>query len=408
MRADRDGERACKFSRRSLRAGIVCAVSFAVIILCVILERVDGVAEWGARHISRPIVWLLGHITSAFSFSLFEVFVAIAVAGALSLIVVAIVYCANGFLRRGLSHLCVLAAVAFSVGAVYTVCTGFNYYRDPAPVPMAEQGEYTAAQYAEVGEMFFDEFAELLSEADIDEEGDLVSPYTPDELARVLKEEMKRLDDPSFGGYYSSYTPHFKSMLASEFMSQLNLTGITFVPLGEANVNVDVPTYQWVTTAAHELMHAKGVMNEGEANLVSYWLLMTSEDDFLRLCAMIRIAPNLISLAPPDGGATSGEWTEAIYAAGYGEIVEYNSKYWSRFDALGKLSNFFNDIYLKFSGLSGTNSYNDGAQFDGEKVPVVDDEGNQVVDPDTGDPLWGYQITAHSSIQRFVAKYYLG
>ena len=49
MRADRDGERARKFSRRSLRAGIVCAVSFAVIILCVILERVDGVAEWGAR-----------------------------------------------------------------------------------------------------------------------------------------------------------------------------------------------------------------------------------------------------------------------------------------------------------------------------------------------------------------------
>ena len=165
-------------------------------------------------------------------------------------------------------------------------------------------------------------------------------------------------------------------MLASEFMSQLNLTGITFVPLGEANVNVDVPTYQWVTTAAHELMHAKGVMDEGEANLVSYWLLMTSEDDFLRLCAMVRIAPNLISLAPPD--------------------------------ALGKLSNFFNDIYLKFSGLSGTNSYNDGAQFDGEQVPVVDDEGNQVIDPDTGDPLWGYQITAHSSIQRFVAKYYLG
>ena len=382
MRADRDGERARKFSRRSLRAGIVCAVSFAVIILCVILERVDGVAEWGARHISRPIVWLLGHITSAFPFSLFEVFVAIAVAGALSLIVVAIVYCANGFLRRGLSHLCVLAAVAFSVGAVYTVCTGFNYYRDSAPVPMAEQGEYTAAQYAEVGEMFFDEFAELLSEAEIDEEGNLVSPYTPDELARALQEEMKRLD--------------------------LNLTGITFVPLGEANVNVDVPTYQWVTTAAHELMHAKGVMNEGEANLVSYWLLMTSEDDFLRLCAMVRIAPNLISLAPPDGGSTANEWREAIYAAGYGEIVEYNSKYWSRFDALGKLSNFFNDIYLKFSGLSGTNSYNDGAQFDGEQVPVVDEEGNQVVDPGTGDPLWGFQITAHSSIQRFVAKYYLG
>lgn len=408
MRADRDGERARRFSRRSLRAGIVCAVSLALIVLCVILERVDGVAEWCARNVSRPMVWFLGHITSVFPFSLFEIFVAVAAAGALTLIVVATVYCANGFLRRGLSHLCVLAAVAFSVGAVYTVCTGFNYYRDPAPLPMAEQGEYTAAQYAEVGDMFFEEFARLLSEAEINEDGDLVSPYTPGELAAVLQEEMKRLDDASFGGYYSGYTPRFKAMLASEFMSQLSLTGITFVPFGEANVNVDAPTYQWVTTAAHELMHAKGVMDEGEANLVSYWLLMTSEDDFLRLCAMIRIAPNIISLAPADGGVTANGWREAIYAAGYGDIVEYNSEYWSRFDALGKISNFFNDIYLKFSGLSGTNSYNDGALFDGEQVPVVDDDGNQVVDPDTGDPLWGYQITSYSSIQRFVAKYYLG
>ena len=405
MRADRDGERARKFSRRSLRAAVVCGVSLVLILLCVVLERVDGVAEWGARNISRPIVWLLGHITSAFPFSLFEIAVAVAAAGALSLIVVAIVYCANGFLRRGLSHLGVLAAVAFSVGAVYTVCTGFNYYRDPAPVPMAEQGEYTTEQYADVGQMFFDDFARLLSDAEIADDGSIVSPYTPDELAEILTEEMKRLDDPAFGGYYSPYTPRFKPMLASELMSDMHLAGITFVPLGEASVNVCAPVHELASTAAHELMHAKGVMNEGEANLVSYWLLVTSDNDFLRLCGMFETAANIVMLAPDD--ETGEKWREQLKEAGYYRVTEHSADFWSEHDVFARISNFFNDIYLKAQGQSGAGSYGDGHTTQVDEVPVIGEDGKPVLD-ENGDQVVDTVIVEYSQIQRFISKYYLG
>ena len=50
------------YSRRMLRAAIVCAAALAVIVLCLLLERSESVSEFCSRYISRPIVWLMGHI----------------------------------------------------------------------------------------------------------------------------------------------------------------------------------------------------------------------------------------------------------------------------------------------------------------------------------------------------------
>lgn len=406
MRADRDGAQARVFVRRSIRAAIVCAVGVALIVLCASLSCSEAVSEWCSRYVSRPIVWLFGHISSVFPFSLFEIFVAVAVAGALSLLTVAVVYCANGFLRRGLSHLCVLVAVAVSVGAMYTLCTAFNYHRASAPVPMAEKDEYTADEYALAGEMFFDDLTELLSKAEFSDDGELISPYTFDEIAQLLVEEMKRFDDESFGGYYSGYTPRVKPMLASELMSDLWLTGITFAPLGEANVNALAPTHEWVTTCAHELMHAKGVMRESDANLTSYWLLSTSQNDFLRLCGMLEIYYYVIELAPNDN-ATAARWSQAVDDAGYAGMSSHSAAFWSSHDSFRKVSNFFNDIYLQINGQSGTDSYHESGNSETELQPVVDENGNPVTG-EGGSPVIGTVVTEYSQVHRFVAKYYLG
>ena len=153
------------YSRRMLRAAIVCAAALAVIVLCLLLERSESVSEFCSRYISRPIVWLMGHISSVFPFSLFEIFVFAAVAAALTLVVLFIIYCAGGFPRRGASYVTVLAAVALCVGAVYTLCTGFNYYRAEAPLPMAENDEYGKEDYAQVAELFFEDLTALLEKA---------------------------------------------------------------------------------------------------------------------------------------------------------------------------------------------------------------------------------------------------
>lgn len=404
MRADRDGARASKFSRRCLRALIACAIFVAVIILCVILETDVGVSEWCSRYISRPIVWLTGHVSSLFPFSLFEVFVAVAVSAALTLIIVAIVYCANGFFKRGLSHICVLAATALAVGCVYTVCTGFNYHREEMPIPMREDDAYTREEYAEAAQLFFDDFISLLGEAEVTDEGELISPYDLSELSELLRSEAERFDDDFFGGYFTSYTPTFKSMLSSGLMSDLWLNGITFLPLGEANVNTDAPVVDYVSTAAHELMHTKGIMREGDANLASYWLLVTSDNDFLRLCGMFEVAANMQYLLDEED---SDNVILRLEDSGYFKITKFSSSFWQSHNILRKLSSFFNDLYLSINGQGGTDSYHNSSQVDIDQVPVVDENGDPVID-ENGDPVVDNVIVNHSLIQRFVAYHYLG
>lgn len=392
------------YSRRMLRAAIVCAAALAVIILCLLLERSESVAEFCSRYISRPIVWLMGHISSVFPFSLFEIFVFAAVAAALTLVVLFIIYCAGGFPRRGASYVTVLAAVALCVGAVYTLCTGFNYYRAEAPLPMAENDEYGKEDYAQVAELFFEDLTALLEKAEIDGNGNLVSPYSFDELNDVLAEEFKRLDDEYFGGYYTSYTPEAKLMASSELMSELHLIGITFSPLGEANLNAGVPVCDLVSTTAHELMHAKGVMRESEANLVSYWLLATSDNDFLRLCGYLELTSDMFMLTDTE---RHEYWAQRLTECRYDDVRGYSSRYWSQYTALRRISGFFNDIYLAINGQGGTESYNEGSQTEITFTPVYDDEGNPVYD-ESGGQIFESEIVAYSQIHRFMAEYFLG
>lgn len=171
-------------------------------------------------------------------------------------------------------------------------------------------------------------------------------------------------------------------MAASKLMSALHLTGITFLPLAEPCVNVDIPPSELPQTAAHEMAHAKGVAREGDANLVSYYLLLSSDDAYLRYCGYYACYSEIYAAA-----AISGADKETLQALAFPEAVrgenEYSVAYWkAQPDIPGKISEFFNNLYLALNGAdNGTDSYQDPNNWDIVDTGETDGDNKPIYKP---------------------------
>ena len=132
-------------------------------------------------------------------------------------------------------------------------------------------------------------------------------------------------------------------------------------------------------TLGHEMAHGKGVMREYEADLVSSYVLLTSQDQYLRYGALVQCvtpAINMVGLYP-----NTNQITNELYAkldSGIRTELSNYSKLWSQFDALDRLGNFFNDLYLKLNKQEdGVGSYTkpgeivDTGEKDNEGSPIV-------------------------------------
>lgn len=339
--------------RQLIVAGIAAAASAAALGVLLWLRTLPAAAEWIAAHISAGYVNAAGHLVSAVPFSVFEWLVLMTAATALTLLVAGVVgLCRKRFMAVASGALAV-AFLALNVLNLYTLTAGFAYYRDAPPVPESTRA-YTDGEAQAAAQYFLDDFTELSGQFERDEHGMVISPYTPRQMSDRIAAEYARLGD-----WYYTYTPRAKGMVFSKLMSALRLTGITFLPLAEPNVNTDMPASELPHTMAHEMAHAKGVAREGDANLVAYYLLITSDDDYLRYCGYyasfidmrVPIADEEGNLAMRSPGVPEAVWAE--YRAA--------NAYWvGQPDVIGSISEFFNNLYLKLNGAdNGTGSYND-------------------------------------------------
>ena len=382
------------------------AGGFAVLLLVLLLLRTlsAAVAEFVSRYIARPWIYITGHINSVFPFSVFEFFVIVAIGGAIALLVLAIVgLCKKrgGTVCRGLAItlVCVLSAID-----LYVLVAGFAYYRPAAPVPQS-QTEYTSAEVTAMARYFADDFNTLAASFERDKNGNAISPYTLRELSGKLRAEYKRLDK----SYYYGYTPRAKNVMNSWFLTLNNITGVTFVPLGEPAVNRDIPPSEIPQTVAHEMAHTQGVAREGEANFVSYYVLLSSNDDYLRYCGYFTCFASMLYAVNADTSNKS-DFTEIRNSLDPRIIAEQQNaaRFWNEksqrpglagwLNRVGeKIGDFVNDLFLKSNGAdNGNNSYSDKVT-DGE----ITDTGN--TDPDTGEII--YAVT-YSSVQKmFFAVY---
>lgn len=364
---------------------MLIATGFLAVILSVLLIlRTDSkVAEWMAANLSRGYISLLSRITSVFPFSLYETFIYLVIIGGIALVTTAIVFFCKKKALRAVTYLLAILLIGLTVGDLYTFSAGFAYYRDEVDVPQYTEQYLMKQQRDEIlaiASFMIDDFNALSDKMTRDEDGKTVSPYSNKQLSDKLKEEYKRLDSD----YFSSFTPSAKVITSKKIMTNMHITGVFFAPFGEANVNPLTPAAEMPVTMAHEMAHAKGVMREDDANLVAYWLTLTSDDDYIRYSGYYECYYRIMSIVSyydglmneNNSGDIGGKMDKAIRTE-----MSLNNKFWSEYTLFDKITDTLNDLYLKLQGQNkGTDSYYEPVIPPGDIV-VPGDDGEDKVEP---------------------------
>lgn len=335
-------------------------VSACVFVFCILLKFVAAVspafADFFNRYVASIFRAVTAYVTSVLPFSLGEAIIIMI----LPLSVLYIVYCAVRVSKSGKlpRHIFNLLGVIFALLSLFTVNFSIAYDCTPIEEKLDLDTEsLTAADIYDACIIALDELDELSGEVARDKSGAAVMPYSFKEMSQRLNASYKNLY-----GEYSFLSPLYvapKRIALSKPMTYTGIAGIYTFFTGEANVNTNFPDYAVTFTAAHEMAHQRGVAPEDEANFVAFLACYTSDDPYLRYCALTEVANYLSnSLYYADielfyeasahfPSATLNEYT--LYTDGYAPYKD---------SAVGDVSEAINDTYLKTQGQAeGTASY---------------------------------------------------
>ncbi len=368
------------FKKSAIRRVIELGVLVVLFVVLYLLSLNQKVCEFFATTISRLWITVFGNVFGWIPISFYELFLIIAILGAIAFLIIEIVLLAKKKWQKALTALLIVAISVFSFLNVYTLSASFAYNRNPLPEYVYKEysgNDLTLEEAAEIAKYVINETNSAYYATEHDAEGNIVYPYKLREMSNHIAEEYKRLDD----GYFSSYTPVGKRIINKTIMSELGISGVFFAPFGEANINGIETGLFLPHTLAHEMAHGKGVMREYEADLVASYVLLTSNDPYLRYGALVQCmttAINMVSLYPNSAEIVSqlnkmldpnviSEWSR-------------DSRKWSEYDTLDRIGEFLNDLYLKLQKQeNGTDSYSKPGEHvdtgekdnDGESIVVV-------------------------------------
>lgn len=331
---------------------LLAAIAAAAVFLA---ANIPFLAEYFfARGLTRALGFLLGKISSVFPFSLYELTAfALILGGAALLVGIVLLLRRKNFGRLRL-WLYRLGMAVLSVLLAFGVLYAPLYNRLPVQsalgleeTSLTEEKVYQAALY------YVEQLNALSAQTERDKEGNILPALSFRETAESLNAAFSA-QDPSYFAFYE-VTP--KPVAFSVFLSYLGITGIYFPFYAEANVSTDVPAYTLPFTMAHEMAHAKGVSQEGEANVAAYVLCVCSENDYIRYSGLMSAAASLINSLPQERAEELSSLLAEEVKREYRNASEHYRKYEGLLDTI---SSFFNDLFLKANGVQGgTRSYSD-------------------------------------------------
>ena len=313
-------------------------------------------ADFFNRYVASFIRAAFAYITSVLPFSLAEA----VIITALPLSVIYLLYCAVSASKKGTlpRHMFSLIGVICLLIGLFTVTFSVAY--DCTPMEEKAQLDTEALSANDIYDaciIMVDEMDELEQYLVRNEKGSVIMPYSFSEMARVLNRSYSKLCYE-----YDFISPLYvapKRIALSKPLTYTGLAGIYTFFTGEANVNVNFPDYAVTFSSAHEMAHQRGIAPEDEANFIAFLVCYTSDDPYMKYCALAEGA-NYLSNTLYEADI------ELFYkAAAYfstetlGEYVAYSNGYAPYADSsAGEITDIVNDAYLKSQGeKEGVKSY---------------------------------------------------
>ena len=261
-----------------------------------------------------------------------------------------------------------IASVLIIVGTitVYNFSVGMAYHRKEMPLELY-QGEIKKDDFLDIATYFVNDYNHCIETLGIDEEGEIKLPYSEQKLIEVLRKQFERLDDE----YFLPYTPSAKPMASSGIYTSFGIVGFYFGPLGEANYNTFSTNAELPMYIIHEMCHGKGIMREDDAQLLSLYLLLTSDDELLRYSGYVHsFDQTMLALFKKE--SENYNFIQNSKSDAINENWNYMYRHWYKKMFMYDFGNTINDWYLKtFGQHSGTSSY--------DVVPGPIDEQGEVI-----------------------------
>lgn len=353
-------------NNKDARVLVYFSVGFVVLLVAFLLLRQSvEVCEWWSRNIGRAWIFVVGKINKAFGVSVFEILLICAIVTVIFGLICFIIRLTKREKERAFKLVVILVYCVFGGLSIYGCTAGFAYNRAELPLELHD-GDISQEEVCDIARRYVAKINEVASRLKTDENGAVICPYTMDELSDILIKEYERLDNDKYGGYFSSFTTRAKGSIFSRLMTEMHITGMFFAPTGEAHVNTYCPSCSIAVTAAHEIAHSKGIMREGDANLLAYYVTLTSNDEYVLFAGLFSMLGRFLDVVNYYS-STADLYNELYYSLNStvkDTIKSYNA-FWSQHDSLVDIEETLNNAYLKLNGVeNGTGSYNDSTTSD--------------------------------------------
>lgn len=373
------------FFKRNRRIKVkLCVIGLflAIFITFIILRVNPDICEFWTLNFTQGYVMAVGSVNKYIPFSMSELVVFVLFSFGLTFLVMSIILLFKKRFIKSLNSFLNLGMIVFFVLAVYQTTAGMAYNRKPVNVPLYNQ-KVEKTEFKKIISWFIDDLNYCCEQLEFTSEGNLVEPYGISKLDEVIEKEY--LSYPE--GYLFPWTTKTKPMISSFVYLEFHITGITCLPLGEANVNGMIVNAAKPYTICHELAHTKGAMREADADLVSAYLCLNSSDPYVRYSGYYYTIGSAMEILKYTDN--NGDYNEIYYKLhpDFRKNLAWNSAYWKAHNKWAEFANWINDIYLKIMGTKdGTKDYGDSAT---------------IVNPGTK------EITSFSSFQKvYFEKYY--
>ena len=346
-----------------IKGSIFLLVLILFFILLIIKNNPDA-AEWFSRTVARAYGATVSGISSILPFvSLMELFFLALFGGVITLLVFFIIDLVKKRVIKAFCRILNIAIMVMSTITTYQLSCEAAYNRKPIPLPYYE-GEIERTEYVDIFNYFANDINECVKELQFDTSGDVKTDLSLWDIASEVKKAYHIIDGDS---YYSSHFGSVKPMMSSFLYREFQITGFTFSPSGEANIDVLIPVGDLPFTIAHELAHTKGVMREDEANQLAFYVCLNSDNAFLRFSAYSRYFYLMRSMTTTTYLYDSERENLVKVDPSLGKLESFEYKFWKEHDLLAKIGDWFNNLYIKSSGVNeGTTSYSGGTQYTGD------------------------------------------
>jgi hypothetical protein len=347
----------------------------SLLFVLVALMQFENVSEWWTITIARFYHLTFAWLFSLVPFSLMEIIVVtwgvVVVIHLIKSIRFAIEKQTPLFLKSLQYSLITLLIMT----NLYVATAGMAYRRQPVMIPQFE-GEVLYTEYVSIVDYFADRFNEASTQLSFNEEtGSVINPYSLDELNDIIGDAflLANLDTT----YFTTYSTKVKPLLTSFLYREFQIIGVHFAPSTEATINILIPDALIPYTMIHELVHAKGVMREDDANLVALYVCLLSDNPYLQYSGYFNTFYALLNLTRYMGDSTAYGRAFQRLNPSIRADYQFQGVYWANYDVLDTFARWVNDTYLRLFGTDGVSSYTDVPTIitidDGENtIEVID------------------------------------